>query len=458
MKITFFGAAGGVTGSKHFLSLGSDKVLLDCGFFQGRRLDSYQANSNLPEQLKETTAVILSHAHADHCCSLPLLVKNGYRGPIYTTPATADISELIMLDSAKIQSGDYNFLKKIGVKNLLPPIYNDDDIEKTVKLFNSLDYHQEEKISKDTSFKFYDAGHILGSAITLIKTKKKNIAYTGDLGNLALPILPDPEKITEEVEVLIIESTYGNRDHVPVSDAYDFIEKVIKKAIINNSRIIVPAFALGRTQELIYILHKLYKDKKIPSIPVFIDSPLSNSITNVFEKYFNDFDNESWQDFLKNGDSPFSAKHLKYIQTVDESKELNYKKGPLIIIASSGMLEGGRVLHHLKNNIEDPNSIILLTGYQASNTLGRKLESGVKSVKIYGDDFEVRSEILKLDQLSAHADKNGLLRYIKSIKGLKKVFLVHGEQEETMSLAEAIKLENKKIKVIIPKLGETFNL
>lgn len=458
MKITFYGAAGGVTGSKHFLEIGQKKILLDCGFFQGRRLESYQANFTLPEKLKKTMTVILSHAHADHCCSLPLLVKNGYSGPVYATPATAAIARLIMLDAAKIQASDYEYLKKRGIESVSPPIYGEGDVENASDLFQDVLYHSEQIIDDTLSFKFYDAGHILGSAVTLIKTPEKNIIYTGDLGNVGLPILPDPEVVKEKAEILITECTYGDRNHPLIEDAYDILKKTIIEAVRNKNRIIIPAFALGRTQEVIYILHKLYKDGKIPAIPIYVDSPLSNSITEVFKKHNSDFDLETWQDFLLDGHSPFTFNRLNYIKTVEESKALNDQFGPLIIIASSGMLEGGRVLHHLKKDIDNPQSTILLTGYQAENTLGRRLESGVETVKIYGEEFPVRAQILKIDELSAHADQAGLLRYIKKIKGLKKLFLVHGEKEAAETLAELVKQSNPRLEIIIPKLGEAFEL
>lgn len=458
IKITFFGAAGGVTGSKHLLEIGDKKVLLDCGFFQGRRAESYQANSTLPKKITETDAVILSHAHADHCCSLPLLVKKKYHGPIYTTPATADIARLIMLDAAKIQKGDYQYLKKIGVVDAPLPIYNEKDVELTSRLFTEVPYHFKQKLFAKLSFKFYDAGHILGSAITLVSTGEKNIIYTGDLGNFDLPILPDPEDVTEGAEIMISECTYGNRNHRLAEDAYQKIKDLVINAVNKKSRIIVPAFALGRTQELIYILHKLYKDGEIPEIPIYVDSPLSNSITTVFEKYTNDFDFEAWQDFLKEGNSPFSFRKLHYIRTAEQSKSLNDKPGPLIIIASSGMLEGGRVLHHLQQDIENPASTILLTGYQAENTLGRKLQLGAKKAKIYNQEFDVRARIIKLDELSAHAGQDNLLSYIKRVKNLKTLFLVHGENYAAEALAALLKKEKPELKVIIPKIGESFNV
>jgi len=462
MKITFLGAAGGVTGSKHLVETSGKKILLDCGSFQGRREESNKANSTLPSETHQLDAVILSHAHADHCCSLPLLVKNGYNKKIYATAATIDIAHLIMLDAAKIQENDYEHLKKYHVPGILPPVYSEDDVEKTYRLFSEIPYYQNlpewHNLGKNLDFKFYNAGHILGSAITVIKSDDKTLAYTGDLGNTNVPILPNPEHITESIDALISECTYGDRNHLPIKEAYDFLKKIVNEAVTNKSRIIVPAFALGRTQELIYMLHKLHNDGEIPVIPIYLDSPLGNEITEVFTKHSADFDKQTWQDFINNNESPFAFEKLNYVKTVTESKMLAEKLGPLMIIASSGMLEGGRILHHLKNNIGNPHSIILLTGYQAENTLGYKLQTGEKQVRIYGEQFEVRAQILSLDELSAHADQTGLLNYISSIKGLKKLFLVHAEHESANIFSELIKKDKPDLEIIIPKLGESFEV
>lgn len=464
MKLTFLGAAEGVTGSKHLIETGGQKILLDCGSFQGHHDIVHESNSILAPEINNLNAVILSHAHADHCCSLPLLVKNGYDKKIYATSATIDIARLIMLDAAKLQENDYEHLKKINIpgNKILPPIYNEEDVEKTCRLFKEIPYCKDfpewQKLGSNIDFKFYNAGHILGSAITVIKSENKTLAYTGDLGNANVPILPNPEHILEPVDFLISECTYGDRDHKPMTEAVNFLEKIINEAVVNKSRIIVPAFALGRTQEIIYILHKLHNDGKIPAIPIYLDSPLSNSITEVFTKHSADFDKETWQDFLNNNESPFSFEKLHYIETVTESKMLAEKLGPLMIIASSGMLQGGRILHHLKNNIGNPHSIVLLTGYQAENTLGRRLQSGEKRVRIYGESFEVRAQILSLDELSAHADQTGLLNYISTIHGLKKLFLVHCENPAANIFSKLVKEKIPDLEIIIPKLGESFEI
>jgi len=464
MKITFLGAAQGVTGSKHLIETDKSRVLLDCGSFQGHREASHQANSVLPSEIHNLDAVILSHAHADHCCSLPLLVKNGFDKNIYATPATIDVASLIMLDAAKIQESDYEHLKKYNYSGnkIFPPVYSEDDVENTCRLFSAIPYCNDlpdwHNVGPDFDFKFYNAGHILGSAITVIKNNHRMIAYTGDLGNTNVPILPDPESISEPIDTLISECTYGDRNHKPLQEAFDFLKKIVNEAVANQSRIIVPAFALGRTQELIYILHKLHNEGEIPIVPIYVDSPLSNSITEVFTKHSADFDRETWQDFLNNNESPFAFEKLNYVKTPAESKMLAQKLGPLIIIASSGMLEGGRVLHHLENNIGNPQSTIILTGYQAENTLGRKLQNGEKKVRIYGRPFDVRARVLNLDELSAHADQNELLKYILALKDLKKLFLVHSEYQPAKIFSELVKEKRPDLEIIIPSQGESFEI
>ena len=468
MKITFLGAAGGVTGSKHLLEINDKKILLDCGLFQGHHEESFKANSTFSPKIKNIDAVILSHAHADHCGLLPLLVKSGFDKKIYATSATIDIAHLIMMDTAKIQESNYKYLNKFTNHNekILPPLYSENDVKLTDRLFSAVPYFRNYKrwkeLDEKIKFKFYNAGHILGSAVTVINyeenSKSKTLAYTGDLGNTNVPILPDPENINDETEILISECTYGDKNHRPLTEAINNLKEIILKAVENKQRIIVPAFSLGRTQELVYILHKLYDNGEIPALPIYVDSPLSKSITDVFNIHSQDFDQETWKDFINNHESPFSFKNLNYTRTPEESKALNTLQGPLMIVASSGMLEGGRILHHLANNISDPNSIILLTGYQAEGTLGSKIFSGEKTVNIYGHPYQVEAQIINFNEFSAHADQSGLLNYISSIKGLKKLFLVHSENKQTEIFSKLIKQKFPKLEVIIPKLNETFEV
>jgi metallo-beta-lactamase family protein len=468
MKITFLGAAGGVTGSKHLIETNNKKILLDCGLFQGHHEEAAKANATLPAQTKNLDLVILSHAHADHCGLLPLLVKNGFAKKIYATSATIDIAHLIMLDTANLQENNYKYLTKFANHNdkILPPIYSENDVALTDRLFSRVLYFKDtqkwQPIDDNIKFKFYNAGHILGSAVTVIQadepTGSKILAYTGDLGNTNVPILPDPENITDKVDFLISECTYGDKNHRPLEEAVNHLKEIILEAIKNKCRIIVPAFALGRTQELIYIIHKLYDNGDIPAFPIYVDSPLSNSITEVFTKHSQDFDQQTWKDFINNHESPFSFKNLNYTRTVEESKSLNKMPGPMMIIASSGMLEGGRILHHLENNISDPKAIILLTGYQAEGTLGSRLFSGEKKVSIYGHWYPVEARIVNFNEFSAHADQTGLLNYITSLKDLKKLFLVHSESRQAEIFSQLVHSKLPNLEIIIPKLGDSFEI
>lgn len=467
MKISFFGAAQNVTGSKHVVEANGLHVLLDCGLHQGRRQEAYELNKTLPFDPASIDAVILSHAHADHCGLLPLLVKKGYQGKIYATPATIDIARLIMLDSAKIQLEDYQRLLQYAIpgKEPLLPLYDIDDVERVCELFKAVEYERHtpgwHELGKGVRFKLYDAGHILGSAVTVIESdengEKKHLLFTGDLGNTHVPILPEPEIVFEPIDAIISECTYGDRKHKTVSEANDFLVKLINDAVKHRRRIIIPAFALGRTQEIIYILHKLYKEKKIPAIPVAIDSPLGNGVTDVFKKYDEDFDKETEADFPHH-ESPFMFKNMKQVVSVDDSRALEKAKGPIIIIASSGMCEGGRVLHHLEDSIEDPNAVIVLAGYQAEYTLGRKLQDGLSPVRVYDRMHEVKAKVVMLHEFSAHADQDGLYRYIAGLKGLSKAFLVHSEEGQSAMFKTLLNHNLPKLEVTVPAPGQTWEL
>ncbi len=468
MEITFFGAAHEVTGSKYVVEYNNYRILLDCGFHQGRRKEAYELNKRLPFLATDIQAVILSHAHADHSASLPLLVKNGYNGSIYATPATADIARLIMLDSAKIQISDYEHLIAQGIpeNEVLPPLYTTDDVEKTARLFKEVDYNRVtpdwQMLHTDVRFKFYDAGHILGSAVTVLEygsgETSKRLLFTGDLGHGGVPILHDPEKIIEPIDTLIIECTYGNRLHRSITEVDSVLINVIKEAVNGRKKIIVPAFALGRTQELIYILHRLYNEGKIPALPIYIDSPLSTSITEVFTKYQKDFDEIAQTDFINHHESPFAFANLKYVSTKEESKALNQMEGPMMIIASSGMAEGGRILHHLEHNVWNENSIIMLTGYQAEHTLGRKIFSGKLHVPIFGKMHELKAKVVTINEFSAHADQASLLRYVSQLKGLQQVFLVHGEAEALEAFKKILNEQLPHLSVHLPQPGEKYSV
>ncbi|OGZ73448.1 MAG: hypothetical protein A2908_04205 [Candidatus Staskawiczbacteria bacterium RIFCSPLOWO2_01_FULL_38_12b] len=468
MKITFYGATQTVTGSKYLIETEGFNLLLDCGMHQGKREVSNQLNKTLAFDARKVNAVILSHTHLDHCGMLPTLVKEGFAGKIYCTAPTADIAKFIMEDNANIQEQDamyYNKHLPVGQKPI-EPIYTQQDVKKTFGHFAPVPYFRLSnawtQLNENIRFKFYDAGHILGSAVTLLEIKErgliKRLVFTGDLGRKFLPILRDPEFVQEQAQTIIMECTYGNRIHRPVADLEVDLKNIINEAVKHKSKIIVPAFSLGRTQELIYILHKLTDNKDLPALPIFIDSPLAQKITRVFNAYTSDFDETFWKDFGEKGEKAFLFKNLITTASIEESKSINNKKGPLIIIAGSGMCEGGRILHHLKNNIEDPNNIILITGYQAQNTLGRRLQEGVSPVKIYGQEYAPKAKVITLDELSAHADQKDLLSYVEHIKELKSVFLVHTEMPEAMAFKGLVQKEFPLLKVEIPSLGGEYNI
>ncbi len=468
MKITFLGAARDVTGSKHIVEMGDFRLLLDCGMYQGRRQEAYVLNKALPFEAKSVTAAILSHAHADHCALLPLLAKDGYEGKVYATSATADIARLIMLDSARLQASDYEHLLSAGVSEseLHAPLYTTEDVEKICGHFVHAEYSRTipgwHDLNSTARFKFYDAGHILGSALTVVESGEgesvKRLCFTGDLGNGGVPILHDPEQIPEEIDALITECTYGDKIHRPIEEVDSLLIEVMNDAVRNKKKIIVPAFALGRTQELIYILHRLHNEGKIPAIPIYIDSPLSNSITEVFNAHKEDFDSEAWTDFMNNHESPFAFENLKYVSTKEESKALNNAEGPLMIIASSGMAEGGRILHHLEHSVWDANAVIMLTGYQAEHTLGRKMQEGRDHVPIFGRMHELKARVITINEFSAHADQKGLFNFVASLKNLKKVFLVHAEPEPAFAFQKLLAEKLPQLEVVVPEPGQSFEV
>jgi metallo-beta-lactamase family protein len=460
MEIKFIGAAQTVTGSMHLIRTDSSTFLLDCGLFQGKRKDAFEINRTFDLfDPKEIDFVILSHAHIDHAGNLPSLVKKGFEGKIYSTFATRDLCTIMLQDSAHIQVKDVEFVnkrrKKEG-KNLFEPLYVQQDAIATLEKFVGLNYHHQHFITPNISLTFYDAGHILGSALVVLSItengKEIKLGFSGDLGRPNLPILRDPEKIPG-IDYWICESTYGGRNHDNPGNSESQLAAVIKKAKERKSKIIVPAFSVGRTQEIVYALHRIFEDGKAERIPVFVDSPLAVNATQVFRLHPECFDNEA-NEFIRKNEDPFGFNQLTYIKEVEESKQLNDVAGPCIIISSSGMAETGRILHHLANNISNPKNIILMVGYCAENTLGRKLIDGEKNVKIFGEPYEVKAEVITLESFSAHADSNELLNYSVSLnpEEIKKVFLVHGEIEQQEIFRHNLE-ENGFKNVLIPKRG-----
>ncbi|MSU60377.1 MAG: MBL fold metallo-hydrolase [Candidatus Staskawiczbacteria bacterium] len=468
MKITFYGAAQTVTGSKYLIEVGDFKFLLDCGMHQGKRDVANELNEHFPIDAKKIDAVILSHAHADHCGMLPVLVREGFTGKIYCTSATADIAKFILEDAANIQENDALYFNKHLPEGQKPiePLYTQQDVKRVGGHFEPVPYFrlsgQWTPLTPNIRFKFYDAGHILGSAVTLLEItengEKRGLVFTGDLGRHFLPILRDPEYVQESAQTLITEATYGSRIHKPVADLEGELKTIITEAVKNKSKIIVPAFSLGRTQELLYVLHKMLDEKAIPVLSIYVDSPLSQKITRVFNTYTNDFDEEFWKDFGEKGDKALFFDGLVTTNSIEESKSINDKPGPYMVIAGSGMCEGGRVLHHLKNNIANPNNIVLITGYQAENTLGRKLIEKVSPVGIFGQPYEVKAKVITLNELSAHADQKDLLNYVDNVKDLKKIFLVHTEIPSAEAFKLVVTQAHPGLEVNIPALGESFEI
>jgi metallo-beta-lactamase family protein len=467
MKLTFWGAAGAVTGSMHLVEAAGKRILLDCGLNQGRRKDSDAKNRHLPFPANTIDGVILSHAHIDHSGNLPTLVKNGFNGPIYTTPATIDLCNWMLRDTAHIQQKDAEFLNKRleqrrakGLENgHVEPLYTTEDAEKTLPLFTPVKYHTPRELAPSLTYLSFDAGHILGSSFIVMQEtgeRAVRLGFSGDVGRPNLPIIRDPETMPP-VDYLILESTYGGRLHKAASQVENKLQAVVQRTAARGGRIIVPAFAVGRTQQLVVLLHQLANEKRIPNIPIFVDSPLAINVTDVHRDHPECFDEETLA-YIDNHEDPFGFRRLQYVREASESKKLNDLHGPFIVISASGMCEQGRILHHLRNNIEDPRNTVLITGFQAAETLGRKLVEKWSEVRVFGEPMRVRAEIASLDELSGHADQCELLEWIRPlVPGLKRVFLVHGEPEQSATLAKLLKSQYN-LDAVVAAPGETYDL
>ncbi|MBP9718414.1 MBL fold metallo-hydrolase [Candidatus Gracilibacteria bacterium] len=465
MKIKFHGAAKEVTGSRHLIEANGKRIYLDFGMAQGNRKESEIKNRTMSDDVSKIDAVLLSHAHIDHSGNLPTLVRAGYRGPIYSTHATRDITAHMLLDSAAIQEHETMYLNARAAKKGLPaiqPLYTVDDARTTLGQFIGMSYDRPFEIFPGILVAFRDAGHILGSSqIVLIiddkdTGKQRIVVYTGDLGRKNLPLLRDPVQI-ERADILLVESTYGNRFHKSILDVDKQLEEIVNRTCRRGGKIIIPAFALERTQEIVYYLNILFQEKRIPEIPIFVDSPLAVNLTEIFTSHPECLDEDTWKTFLHDQKNPFGFGRLKYITDVEDSKDLNNVKSPCIIISSAGMCEHGRILHHLKNNVEDPRNTILIVGYMAQNTLGRKLLEKQQIVKIFGEPYSLRAEVVVMDAFSAHADRSDLIDYIAHIKGLENIFLVHGEENQGLMFKSILEEQGYK-NVFAPGPGEIFEL
>jgi len=524
MHLTSYGAVREVTGSMHLLTTSRDRILLDSGMFQGRRKVSEEKNRQLPIDPAMLTNVVLSHAHIDHCGRIPLLVKNGFAGRIFSTRATADACDYLLRDSAHIQESDALYLNYKAVRKFLnelargnrkklskrkardikkmlktsknrinddavnsiinkynlksiEPLYTMEEAEQSLTNFESYPYREPIKIGKDATCTFYEAGHILGSAVSLIKIveqgKTFRILYTGDLGRFDKPILRDPctdfPEEDREIDLVIMESTYGNRDHEPVEDLRGKLERIFFETLDRRGSIVIPSFAFGRTQELIYVLHEIYNDKGVPRIPVYIDSPLASNLTRVYGEHPEVYDQETHETFLQKGENPFLFDKITFTQSVQESMDLNTDPGPNVVISASGMCEAGRILHHLRYKIHNPNHTILIVGYMAENTLGRRIQEFGKAYKEQGrqgpapllkfmnKEYPLYAHVEELNGFSAHGDRNEMVRFLQDSKfNIKKIALVHGEEEQQYAFKSM--LEGKGFRVVIPRAGESIEI
>lgn len=436
-----FGAAEEVTGSKHLFQFGDKKCLVDCGMFQGHRAETHERNQKLPFNAADLDAVVLSHGHFDHCGNLPSLAINGYGGNIYATAATRDIANLIMMDSAHIMAKDYEFMqRKHPDKKAYEPIYEERNVLDTLDLFMTTSYDRKFMTEAGMSCQFFDAGHILGSSAVVFEHDGGRVAFTGDLGRPGLPILKDPTPLPP-VDYLICEGTYGNRLHDPIEDAKRQLGEVIRNTAERGGKVIIPSFAVGRTQELVYFLHLLKDEKQIPDgLEIFVDSPMAVNATSIFRVHQECYDEETHRAFLEHHKNPFGFEGLRYTSDVSESKALNTKEEPCIIISSSGMCEAGRILHHLKNNITDPRNAVVIVGFMAQHTLGRRIADREPEVSIFGDKYPLKAQVKILNTFSAHADYNDIRDYVQQLDldRLKRVFLVHGETDALENLRNVL--------------------
>lgn len=464
MRISFHGAAHTVTGSQHLIEVNGSRLLLDCGLYQGKRADTYERNLNFNHDPRKVDAVILSHAHIDHAGNLPNLVKQGFEGPIYATRATVDLASLMIADSGHIQESDAEFVNKKRAQRgeePIEPLYTKEDAEKVAGMFNGVNYGEAFEPIPGVIARFYEAGHILGSAGVSLdieeKGKKTRLWFSGDIGRYKLPLLRDPV-LPDRVDYMIMESTYGDKRHNDPTIAFTEFRDVVKRTIERGGKVIVPAFAVGRTQELVYHLNEMMTEREIPNVPVFVDSPLAVNATSVFRNHPECYDEETRQFVLEARHPALDFKMLTYIKTVDESKALNERTDPMVIISASGMAETGRIVHHIRNNIENPKNTICIVSWQAPDTMGRRLADREPIIRIFGEAYKRKCDVATIGGLSGHAGQDLLMKYALNVKdSVKQIFLVHGEEKQAMTLKGLLK-EQKMHQVHYPELHESVDL
>ncbi len=445
LTVTFWGAAHTVTGSMHLVEAAGKRLLLDCGLYQGHRVEARERNCCFPFKPKDIDAVVLSHAHIDHCGNLPNLVRQGFTGPIWSTPATRDLAAIMLVDAVKIQEEDAVYLNRHRGKGepKVEPLYSRKDVHQTVQAFQSLRYDRPLEILPGLEVQLVDAGHLLGSAMISLHVngtsgRTTRLTFTGDLGRRGQPILRDPAPLPP-ADLLISESTYGARTHAPVESLADALADVVRRTADRGGKVLIPAFSLGRTQTVVYYLHQLMNEHRLPDLPIFVDSPLAAEATEIFRLHPECFD-EATAELMEDDPDLFGGQRIRYLHTVEESKTLNSRTEPCVIIAASGMCESGRILHHLKNNIQDERTTVLIVGYQAPETLGWKLVKHQPEVRILDRRVPVRAEVVVMNEFSSHAGQDELLAALGPLAGqARSVRLVHGEPAQAEVLAQALR-------------------
>ena len=460
IRLTFWGAAGRVTGSMHLLEAAGARTLLDAGLFQGPRKESAELNEHVPFDPRRIDAIVVSHAHIDHVGRLPLLTNRGFHGPIVVTPATRDLCAVMLPDSAHIQEKDFEYLvKRDKAAPESQPLYTMRDAVRTQELMVGVPYRRMHHVRKHLTIEYTDAGHILGSAsvdVRISDPAPHRLVFSGDIGRSGLPIIRNPDPPAGPVDTLIIESTYADRDHESVADAEERLGEVVRRVASRGGKVLVPSFAVGRTQELVYALNQLFQLGKIPRLPIFIDSPLAIDATAVFRVHPEIFDRT--ERLIDANDPIFDFSLVQYTRDVEDSKRLNNLQGPAIIIAASGMAESGRILHHLKNHGGDHRNCILFVGYQGEGTLGRRIQEGAEMVRIYGEESRIAAEVETIGGYSAHADRTELRAWVRKLGGpVKRAFCVHGEEVALEAMAAILRSEGIP-DVVVPKHGESFTL
>ncbi len=460
IRLTFWGAAGQVTGSMHLLEAAGARTLLDAGLFQGHRAEARKLNAELPFDARRIDSVVVSHAHIDHTGRLPLLANQGFHGPIVATPATRDLCAVMLADAAHIQEMDFEYLERHGRAGPdARPLYTVADAVRVQTLMMAVPYHRIHHVRKNLTVEYTDAGHILGSAsvdIRITEGGSHRLVFSGDIGRKGLPIIRDPEPPSGPVDTLIIESTYAEREHESVAGSEDRLGEVIRETAARGGKVLVPSFALGRTQELVYSLNQLFRAGRIPEIPIYIDSPLAVEVTSIFRMHPETFDRS--EALVDAGIPLFDLPLVHYTRDVAESKALNRLTGPAVIISASGMVESGRILHHLANHGGDHRSTILFVGYQAEGTLGRRIQEGARKVRIFGEEHELRAHVETIGGYSAHADRDELRAWVRGLGGpVRRGFCVHGEPSALEAMAVILRDEGVG-EVHVPRHGESFEL